>query len=192
MSNTIVIKNLTQVNGKNLADNRTITTDDIGDYTEPLVAGKSGTIDGSAVVTLAEGHGYTDASILACSWSTGRRYNCTVTAYDSTSVTLATGAGDTLPTSGTVTLAAKVEIACPVNGTKLDYLFIGSDVNAVITLEDAEGVELAIDVGAGAAYSWSSDLGTTNPVTGDTITDAHCFNKGLVVGNIQILYGFDN
>jgi len=80
-----------------------------------LPAGKAGTLstrtdNNTGVATVASGHGITTSDVVSAYWSGGRRYGMTVTATDSTTISVDGGSGDNLPTQG-VSIVVSKEIA---------------------------------------------------------------------------------
>lgn len=189
---TISVRNSIIAAGETFQDNKSLEVDNIINASESIVAGDAGTAGAAGVMTLASGHGITDADTVAVIWAAGYRYGCTVSSYDSTSVTLTGGAGDTLPTSGAVVVAVQQEIDLAFSGTELKALSISSDCDVIATLEDAGGVELVKSISADSAYQWNYQNGEANPVTGDDIVKAHIYAKTANSGTAKILVGYDN
>ena len=193
--NEIIIQNITRVNGKNVTDYKTLNPEAILDDGKTLPAGQAGTAGLAGVMTLQAGHGLTTQSVVAVSWLESgvqkRRYNCSITHTETDSVTVATGAGDTLPTSGAVIVSSRVQLNMSFDGSDLEYLFLGSDVPAVMTLETAVAVQLVADIGGGDAYQWRSGCGT-NPVDGDDIVACNCYSLGVVAGSAEAVAAYDN
>jgi len=189
---TISIRNSIIAGGETAQDNKTITVDNIINASESIVAGDAGTAGESGVMTLASGHGITSADTVAVIWSSGFRYGCTVSSYDSTSVTLTGGAGDTLPTSGAVVVSVQQEIDLAFSGTQMKALSIGADIGIIATLEDSGGVKLAKQITSGEAYQWNESNGEVNPVTGDDIVKAHIYAQSTIEGTAKIIVGYDN
>lgn len=189
---TISIRNSIIAAGDTVQDNKTLEVDNVINASESIVAGDSGTAGADGVMTLASGHGITDADTVAVIWATGYRYGCTVSSYGSTSVTLTGGAGDALPTSGAVVVSVQQEIDLAFSGTQLQALSIGADIGIIATLEDAGGVELAKQIEANEAYQWNSENGESNPVTGDDIVKAHVYAQSTTAGTAKIIVGYNN
>lgn len=191
---TISIRN-SMIGGGTTANNtRSITIDNVIQASETIAAGKAGTAGAAGVMTLGSSHGFTDADTVSVYWSTGFRYGCAVSSYDGTTITVngATGAGDSLPTSGAVVCAKAVEVDIAFSGSALAALSAGADIACGITLEDAGGVELAKNIAVNGAYQWDSGNGEANPVTGDSIVKANVYNKSATAGTVTILVGYDN
>jgi hypothetical protein len=193
MSQTIAIRNSMIGGGITVNDTRNITMDNIITAQEILSAGVPGVAGLAGAMTgLPTGHGLTDADIVCVTWATGYRYNCTLSSTGANATTVADGAGDTLPTSGATVLAKQVEIDLAFAGSALAVLSISADQAAVVTLEDAGGVELVKPIAANGAYQWDSGNGESNPMTGDDIIKAHCYSKTATAGNVAILVGYNN
>ncbi len=190
----LTIKNIMQVAGAYVQASRTLTPDQaIINNGETIAAGKSGTAGSAGVMTLGTGHGITTQMLVTLSWITGVRYNCTVSQADSTTITLTGGAGDALPTSGTVIASVPQQIDMAFLGTNLKALSVGADIPIHFTLEDADPVvHLAKSVGASGAYQWDSENGEANPVTGDSIVSLYVSNRGAVAGIFKAIIAYDN
>ncbi len=189
---TILYVGRVDVMGSSIPMQLTELVDNVLKLNGVIPAGVAGTAGAAGVMTLGSSHGFTDADVVMCTWATGRRYACTISAYDGTTVTLATGTGDELPTSGDVVVSKLLEIDAAVLGTNVNFIMLKSDVAATFTLEDAGGIELARNVAAGAAYIWAESSGDTNPITGDSITKCHVWNETAVAGSATGLIGYDN
>lgn len=189
---TISIRNSILGGGLVLEDNKSLDVDNIITATESIQAGVAGTAGSAGAMTLAEGHGITDSDIVAVTWATGKRYGCTVSNSGATSITVSSGTGDTLPTSGAVVISKKTEIDLAFSGTNLSALSMGADIATMITLEDAGGVELYKAISANEAYQWNANNGETNPVTGDSIIRANVYNQGTSAGTAKILAAYNN
>lgn len=187
---TISIRNSMIGGGVTVNNSRSITVDNIINASEAIAAGKAGTAGAAGVMTSAT-HGFT-TEVLSVYWATGYRYGCAISVYDTNTVTLTGGSGDTLPTSGAIVLAAAVEIDLAFTGANATAISLGADILCGITLEDAEGVELATNITANGAYQWDSGNGETNPVTGDLITKANVYNKAVTAGTATVLVGYNN
>lgn len=189
---TITIRTTVEIEGRNVSSVGTETVNNVLSGSGTLLAGIAATAGSAGVMTLAEGHGLTDADVVMVTWAAGRRYNCTLSSTGSTSTTVGSGAGDSLPTVGAVVIAKQLEIDAAVLGTNVDFLMLKSDVDALITLETDAAVQLVKDIEAGDTFIWRESSQEANPITGDAITKAHCYSKGVVAGNIAIEIGYDN
>lgn len=192
MSETITTRIVAEVLASNISATLSETVDNVLKGTGTISAGIAGTAGEAGVMTLATGHGLTLSDVVMCKWSTGRRYNCTISLVNGDAVTLATGAGDTLPTAGAVVVSKQLEIDAAVTGANVEFIMLQTDVAATFTLEDAGGVELARNIAAGAFYLWTYSSGDTNPITGDDIIKCHVYNAGTTAGNAVIIIGYIN
>lgn len=193
MSYTLSIRNSMIGGGVTANDTRSITADNVIQASESIAAGKAGTAGLAGVMTMGS-HDFTDSDIVSVYWSTGFRYGCAVSSYDGTTITVngATGAGDTLPTAGSVVVAKAVEIDLAFSGSASVAISIGADIICGATLEDAGGVELAKNIAANGAYQWDSGNGESNPVTGDAIIKSNIYNKSTTAGTAVLLVGYNN
>src|SRR5690349_15739086 len=86
-----------------------------------LTPGKAGSLttrsgNNAGVVTLSTGHGIATNDKVDVYWAGGVQYNCTATVATN-AITLASGAGDNLPTQGTaVVLCKRTVIASAFSG----------------------------------------------------------------------------
>lgn len=191
---TISIRNSMIGFGITLQDNASIVADGGTPNQETVPAGKAGTAGAAGVMTLGSSHGFTDADTVSVWWATGFRYGCAISSYDGTTVTVngATGTGDSLPTSGAVILSKKVNMDTVFTGSNLAALGLGADVNCLMALEDAGGVEFAATITAGRSFHWDSGNNYANPVTGDSIVKCSVYNKQATAGTATVMTIFNN
>lgn len=189
----LTIKNITTVLGMSVQADRILTPHQaINSNGIAIAAGKAGTAGAAGVMTLGVGHGITDAMLVTLSWAAGVRYNCTVSSYDSTTITLTGGAGDALPVAGAVVASVPAQIDVSFLGTNLKALSVGADVNAHFTLQNADTVHLAKSVAAESAYQWDSGNGEANPITGDPILCLYISNRSATAGVLKYIIAYDN
>jgi hypothetical protein len=124
---TILYVGRVDVMGSSIPMQLTELVDNVLKLNGVIPAGVAGTAGAAGVMTLGSSHGFTDADVVMCTWATGRRYACTISAYDGTTVTLATGTGDELPTSGAVVVSKLLEIDLAVLGTNVGFIMLKSD-----------------------------------------------------------------
>jgi hypothetical protein len=173
-------------------------TDSGGGFVKHLIAipaGKAGSsVKGtsSSVITLAAGHGFTDASLVAVSWAAGKRIGMTVSAYDATSITVtnSTGTGDTYP-SGTTDVVVCTATAAPdvaFDGDNAAFLFVGCDQRATADFLDGDSVVLLSKeiTTAGGGYYWSESSGVTRPITGNAVASVNGYNHSITAATITI------
>jgi hypothetical protein len=141
------------------------------------------TDEDTGVVTLAEGHGLTDADTVDVFWDGGLRYGLSITGYDATTINIDGGAGDDLPLAETVVAVAEpVAVPWPFAGDDVVLIAAGCAQRASVRfLDDVPSVQLALDLAAGEVWSWAT--GSANPLdsvdvvsllvsNGDTATEA--------------------
>lgn len=182
--------------GENFIDDRTVTVDNVisASETSNMPAGKAGTAGAAGVMTLGSSHGFTDASVVCVSWSTGYRFDCAVSAYDGTTITVngATGSGSTLPTAGAVVVSLKTEVALSFAGSNASIIMLAPAVDAVMAIEDGSSILWSASVTGGTATLYDSQDGATNPVASDTPTKCNCYNRTTTAGLPKILVGYNN
>lgn len=178
--------------GQVLQSSRNVSVDNVIVAAEAIAAGKTGTAGAAGVMTLGTGHGLTTANVVSVTWAVGRRYDCSITAYDSTTITLGTGAGDSLPTAGAVVVSSKTEIDLAFNGAELQAISIGGDQPFIVALEDVSTVKLEVDTVANSTYQWDSGNGVTNPLAAAAPIKANAYAKAAVAGTLKILVGYLN
>lgn len=136
-------------------------------------------VDTTTVLTLASGHGITDASIVGVFWAAGQRLGLTVTAYTATSITVTTasGTGDALPSiadTAIVVSARVLEDDVAYDGTAAQMLSIGANHRVGVEMLDAAGDSVLTDtiaiaepptVGEGEGFIWATGIGFDNPMS---------------------------
>jgi len=132
------------------------------------------TDDDTGIVTLSSGHGITTSDTVDVYWSGGVQYNCTVTAYDATTITIDAGDGDVLPAQDTVvTACAHTTVDTDFDGDLLEMIAGSANYRSHVCFMDAaHAVLLAVELIAGELWSWSADSGITNPLASDDV--AYC------------------
>jgi len=188
------IENYSQIGATTLRSSRVLTVDNAIELSEDIPAGVAGVAGAAGVMTLAEGHGITDADTVSVSWASGERHDCAVSAYDSTTITVngATGAGNTLPTSGAVTVSVKTVIQASVNADNLAGMGFSADISAIASVHDGSGELISPSFEANSGFNWDSDGGETNPLAGEAPTLINVYNKGTTAGTFQGFYAYDN
>ena len=141
-----------------------------------LPAGKAGTLttrtdDNTGVATLSGGHGILTSDKVDVFWAEGVRYGMTAS-VSGNAVTVDGGAGDVLPAQASpVVVTKEVEINADFDGddalivaamcTKRAHLqFVAADDSVLF------GTELGT---ANEPWTWISDQGIANPLTGDAV-----------------------
>jgi len=141
-----------------------------------LPAGKAGTLstrtdDNTGIATLALGHGITDADTVDVYWVGGCRYGMTVTAYDTTTVSIDLGAGDNFPTvDAAIVVTPQVTINTDFDGDDVKMIAAIATLRAHIDFQNDTPASLnAVELTANEAWAWVSDSGYANPLTGDPV-----------------------
>jgi hypothetical protein len=192
MSQTFNIRNSFIGGGITAIDNREISADNLINATEAIPVGVAATAAAAGEMVMPTGHGFTDGQTVCVSGTFGAYYNGVVSLAGANTITVSGGAGDALPVTGAVVVSLQVEIDLGVLGTNVVALSMGGDIALCLTLEAAAAVSLAKSTAANGAYQWDSGNGETNPITGDAIVKAHCYNLGIVAGNATIMVGYNN
>lgn len=155
-----------------------------------LPAGKAGTLttrtdNDTGIVTVASGHGMTDADTVDLYWSGGRRYGVDVTATGATTISFDLGAGDNLPVETTpVVIVKQVAINVALDGDNIQVLGLSFEFaspaitdDGHVTFKDAAGDVIAqLDLEANTPQIYDVAGGQANPFTGDPITNAYASN----------------
>jgi len=160
----------------------------------PLPAAKSGTLstrtsDTAGILTLGSGHGLTTANVVAVFWSGGKRYGCTITAYDSTTITIGSGAGNVLPLQTTVmTVGDQVTVpSLAFDGDDLVMFLLSCDQRACVDFLDVGGASVGCkEVAAGEIYQWAVDQGATLPITGNAVAAVKAYPGGTTTATLTI------
>lgn len=182
------------INGESFANNSTLTSDSALAFGEisGIAAGVAGTAGEAGVMTMPEGHGFTDGQYVCVTWATGKHYNAILSSCGATSITVGSGDGDALPTSGAVVVALKTAITAAFSGTDVVALAVSSTAAALVSINDAGGVELALDLEANKSFIWTDEDGSTNPVTGDSIIVANAYATTTTAGTVKLGVALNN
>jgi hypothetical protein len=160
-----------------------------------LPAGKAGNAawgGSSAVITLGAGHGLTTANVVAVKWATGRRIAMTISAYDSTTITVtnSSGRGDALPTSGTADVVVGPRVVCAdisFDGDNARFLLVTADQYASIDFYDSTPMNLYyVSVQADSGYYWSYSTGVSPPITGNPVASAEAYNHTITPATLKV------
>ena len=146
------------------------------------------------VITLGTGHGITTQKV-GVFWTGGQRLDMTVSAYDTTTITVtnATGVGTAMPAATTaVTVGLQIqETNVTFLATNMQMFLVGADqqtaaFQAGVNLADAaDGSLLHVTVVGGEAYTWAAAVGPANPITG-TVAKINAYNGSLAATEIVI------
>lgn len=165
----------------------------------PLDAGQAGTLttrtdDDTGVITLGEGHGLTDADTVDVYWAAGVHYGMSITAYDTTTITVDLGAGDVLPTQDTaVVVGVRVIVNCGFDGDNAVAFIADADGRAMVTLEESDDTVIkAIELAAALPYVWQSSSGLTNPLTGEAVGHIYISNGSAAANTVRVLVAYDS
>jgi hypothetical protein len=159
-----------------------------------IPAAKTGTLstrsdNDTGVVTLGEGHGITDADTVDVYWTGGMRYGMTVTGYDTTTITVDVGSGDNFPIATTaVIVGVRVTIDSDFDGDNVTMIAAYCAERAHVNFrEEDETSILAVELTAGEAWVWLSDVGAANPLTGDPVGEIIVTQTGTSAATLKII-----
>lgn len=174
-----------------------------------LPSGKSGTLstrtdNNTGIATVASGHGITTSDIVSVYWSGGRRYGMTVTATDSTTISVDGGSGDNLPSQSSALVVSKeitANILIDGDNAKLvavSYELAGSASSKCrVTFFDAvsgggSAVGSGLDLTANQPSITDIDGGASNIYTGAPILSVVASNgDGNVAAVLKIVAEVD-
>ena len=162
-------------------------------FQRTLPAGKAGTVttrtdNDTAVLTVASGHGITDADTVAVFWAGGSRRTVDVTATTSTTISIDAGAGDNLPVLTTAVVVSKQEAhSLPLIGDDLSLLAIECENRGMVDFIGAGPASLLhYDILAGEGPGWTVRQGHTNPLAGDVVETINIANGGTSSVTLKI------
>lgn len=152
---------------------------------DTLNTAKAGTLstrtdNNTGTLTLGSGHGITDGQIIDVYWSGGVQRTVTVGTVSGTSVPIDGGIGDNLPTAATaITACVQKAINLAIDGDNADIVAVILETNDkslrttanVQFLDAASDVIAEIDLVANVPQVWDIEGGSSNPFTGDPITN---------------------
>jgi len=131
------------------------------------------------VITIT-GHSFTTADTIAVFWNGGYRYDVTITAKDTNTLSFDLGSGSILPAQTTaVTVSKKISHATAFNGTNMVAFNIGGNKSCLFSVMDDTATPvsvLAVETLANAQYMWWTGM-STNPLTGHNITAIGIYNR---------------
>jgi hypothetical protein len=199
MSNRVAVTKNTVIGGASFSENINFEEDRVSVIDKVLAAAKAGTIT-SSVITCATGHGVTTSDKLDVYWDGGRRVNCTVGAQTSTTITLSSGTGDSLPTGGTaVTFQIPIDVAFTLagigGGGTLDvFCTYMAGIGNLRFHDSGSGVLDIYFPKANTTYDWYTDKppGTSNPfaVASLTPTGVKISNSVTSIQRVRIGFAF--
>jgi len=192
MSYRATVNNQVSLAGKGYGEQRTVEGEGLNTKEKTaLAAAKTGNLttrtdDDTGELTMDAGHSITTGQRLDVYWDGGRRYGMTVGTVAGNAVPIDGGAGDNLPADESeITAFVPIEENFLFDGDDLQLLVASGTRKGLIVLEDAGGVELAIDLDEDQMFRWDTGDGSANPVVGDDITKAF-FSNGDSAGTANL------
>ena len=166
--------------GLNISTQKQFSTNGAIPVSRALAAAKAGTLttrtnDTDGEITGASDHGVITGDVIDMYWTEagvkGARYGVVVGTVASLAIPISGGAGDVLPTDETALDGLMVQTVTDliVDGDDLKALVISAAARAIVTLQDAGGVELVHVFDEAGTYVWYFDSGDANPVAADDI-----------------------
>lgn len=168
--------------------------DEVGTvFKEEIAAGKAGTLStrtdaNTGILTVASGHGITDADTVSVFWGGGYRYGMTVTATTATTISIDVGSGTDLPVATTAIVVGKEEEhAVAITGDSLSVFVIDCDNRVSVHFRDVSDASLlAYDILTNEGRLWVKDTGHPNPIAGDVVANIVIANGGTTEKTINI------
>jgi hypothetical protein len=193
MAGTANISIRTRVAGVNI-DATIARTDELEQaFQHTMDAGKAGTLstrtdDNTGILTVATGHGITDADTVAIFWDGGSRYGVTVTATTGTTISIDLGAGTNLPILTTAIVVAKEsEHTLAIVGDDITVLAVGCDNRASVNFRDSGDASLLrYDMASKEGRLWMASSDVTNPLASDTVANVVIANGGTSAMALKI------
>lgn len=142
-------------------------------------AAKAGTLstrtdNDTGTLTLASGHGITNAQVIDIYWSGGIQRGCVVGTVSGTSVPFDSGAGDNLPIATTaITACVQVVVDTDVAAATIEMAAASATRKGSVQFQQSNGTAiLSLGLGvasgtAGEAWSWASGVGVSTPFGAD-------------------------
>jgi hypothetical protein len=148
------------------------------------------TDDNTGIVTVASGHGITDADTVTLFWDGGIRRGLTVTATTSTTISIDAGAGDNLPLVSSVGVIAK-EVVTSLGhvGNDLVIFAVYSPQRLMANIRDVDPATIkAVDIAAKESWAYISNFSGDNPFADETLVTAVLANGGTVAVTATIVH----
>lgn len=165
-----------------------------------LPAGVAGAISAAGVDGLADGHGFEALDVVDVHWTdpADGSHKCrrgvtidTANANDIEFDNDPAAEGDALPAEDTaVVVAQRAEINTDFDGDDAKVVAARCGQRAVVDFRSAAASLSAVKLPAAEAWSWMSDQGVANPLTGDPVDKAVASNGSTTAAalNLGILY----
>jgi hypothetical protein len=193
MAGTADISIRTRVAGVNI-DATIRRTDELEQaFRATMSAGRVGTLstrtdDNTGILTVASGHGITDADTVAVFWEGGSRYGVDVTATTSTTISIDLGAGANLPIATTpIVVAKESEHVLAIIGNDIAVIAAGCDNRASLNFRDSGDASLLrYDMATKEGRVWFASSDVTNPLAGDTVANIVIANGGTTEAELRI------
>jgi hypothetical protein len=193
MAGTADISIRTRVAGVNI-DSTIRRTDELEQaFRATMPAGRAGTLstrtdDNTGILTVASGHGITDADTVAIFWEGGSRYGVDVTATTSTTISIDLGAGANLPIVTTpIVVAKESEHVLAIIGNDIAVIAAGCDNRASINMRDSgDSTLLRYDIAAKEGRLWVSGTDQDNPLSTNTVANIVIANGGTTEAELRI------
>lgn len=153
-----------------------------------IPSGKSGTLstrtdNDTGVATVSSNHGITTSDKVSVFWTGGRRYNMTVTATTSTTISVDSGSGDNLPSSSTAVVVSKdTNVVLSVDGDNAKIFALSMDIpndqtsKAFVRAYDGSANVATFDMTMSTPLVYPIESGITNPITGNVVTSFYGSN----------------
>lgn len=164
-----------------------------------LAAGKAGSLttrtdNNTGEATLATGHGITDGAIVDVYWDGGMRYGMTVGTVAGDVVPIDGGGGDNLPVEDTdLVVCVQTEINLDFDGDDVKIVAAMSNRAGHLDFQDSADASLAaVELAANEPWSWVSDTGVANPLTGNAVDKILVSNGDSAnTATLKIAVGYD-
>lgn len=188
--------------GLTIQQNSLVSGDTSNPYEINVPAALAGTLttrtdNDTGILTVASGHGITDADTVDLYDENGAliRKDVDVTATTATTISIDAGTGDNLPAEDEIVNVAKqVALSPNIDGDAIQILGIvlevpGATTEGRILFEDAAGDDIAdLELTANNGLIYHVAAGATNPFTGDPITAAKVTNGNTTLaGTLKII-----
>lgn len=161
-----------------------------------LPAGVAGAISAAGVDGLATGHGILDTDTVDVHWDdpTDGSHKCrrglavdTVAANAITFDNDPAAEGDALPAEDTaVVVSLRVTVNTDFDGDDVEVVAARCTQRAVVDFRAAAASLAAVKLPAGEAWSWMSDQGAANPLTGDPVDTVVASNGTVTEATLNL------